>query len=312
MLSNNFDFDTNDNKDDDFNLLDSNNKSPKPALPPSLASPQYSSNKNNNNNNNINKSNINQDNDEDSNDFAKRLSNVNQHLSQQASANSNHVLPSNVQQGNGNSPFPTTTTTTTNNNNSNNSSSYNKYTPTFNDEDYAAELQSEYNRENSHQQQNESLFDPSYDSTFDLPEIVTHSEDHHRYISLKRTATIIKAISMFIMFFSIMTYFVQAWWLIFSLGLVMNPLGFYSAHYFKGRMFLMFNAYLVVDIIFRLSYLFANIKTLNGFGIFLSFVIVFMEGYFTYFCWNFYKRLPKTMTPTLREFFRQDAGLFSV
>ncbi|GAM25795.1 hypothetical protein SAMD00019534_089700 [Acytostelium subglobosum LB1] len=237
--------------------------------------------------------------DDESKDFAQRLSNVNNQLSQQKHNDSPKTSTTST---------TTTSTTSTSTSTTTTSTTPPENVPTFNDEDYAAELQAEYNK---------ALRVPDVElglgsEEFDLPEsVVSHSsEEYHRFIEIKRSASIIKVISILIMVFSIMTYFSEAWWMIFSLGLLMNPVGFYACHYYKPRLFLAYNFYLVVDIIFRLAFMLANIKILSGFGIFISIAVLLMEGYFVYFCWSFYKRMPRTISTALRQFQSQEASLF--
>ncbi|EGG21228.1 hypothetical protein DFA_01103 [Cavenderia fasciculata] len=226
--------------------------------------------------------------DEESKDFAKRLSSAYNHAA-----------------------TTTTTSTTSTNNNNNNNNTTGTSTPTITDEDYAAELQAEYNKEPQQSIHIPPDDDLHFNDSFEMPEVTSHSEDYHRFISLKRTGTAVKALSMLIFFFSIMTYFIQAWWLLFSGGIVMCPIGFYASHYLKRRLFLFFMVYLVIDIIFRFGFLFSHLKELSGFGIFISFVIDALEGYVVYFCLNFYKRMPSDGTITFRDFYLHDTGLWS-
>ncbi|KAF2072750.1 hypothetical protein CYY_005938 [Polysphondylium violaceum] len=258
-------------------------------------------------------------------DFVNRLSNASKHISDQQQIIDNSPTPYTIVPDSQQTTTSNNTTTTTTNNSKNNNNNNNSFKS---DEDYAAQLQSDFNREqayhttldvNSHSSSNNNNNNNSdpfggdgYEGEFDLPDVIAHpGGDYLRYMELKKTGTIIKALAILLMFFSIMSYFSEAWWLLFSFGFIFNPLGYYAAHYLQRRLFLMFMAYLVVDIVFRLGFLFSHISYLGGFGVFLSLLFDGLEGYMVWFCFNFYKKMPRDGRETFREFFLNDQGLFS-
>jgi len=258
-------------------------------------------------------------------DFVNRLSNASKHISDQQQIIDNSPTPFATVPVSSKPSAAAATTTTTSTTNTNNNNSNNNYKS---DEDYAAQLQSDFNREqafhttldinsnnnsnNNNNNNNSNAFGDTYEGEFDLPDVIAHpGGDYLRYMELKKTGTIIKALAILLMFFSIMSYFSEAWWLLFSFGFIFNPLGYYAAHYLQRRKFLMFMGYLVVDIVFRLGFLFSHLSYLGGFGVFLSLLFDALEGYMVWFCFNFYKKMPRDGRETFREFFLNDQGLFS-
>ncbi|KYQ92078.1 hypothetical protein DLAC_06916 [Tieghemostelium lacteum] len=257
------------------------------------------------------------DNDDDL-EFVNQLSSVSKQLNLTNSPTLNSTV--NIKKSNNNTPTltsTTTTTTTTANNNylqqqNNRIVDDNDNQPIITDEDYAAELQSQFNKEQTNIDTSIGIIDtPEDQDSLYLPEIIA-SSDYARFVDLKKTATIIKAIALLLMVFSLMSYFSQGWWLIFSGGLVFCPVGYYSAHYLQRRLFLFFIFYLNVDIIFRLAFLFSHVSYLGGFGVLISLLFCGLEGYMVYFCFHFYKRMPRDGRETFREFFLNDHGIFSL
>eukprot|EP01133_Synstelium_polycarpum_P012853 gene12853-15095_t len=101
--------------------------------------------------------------EEDNKDFAKRLASANKHISTQSSSSS--ILD--------HSPG--------------------SRSPAMNEDDYSSDIHTGvFNSSSGNKKQPNILRE--FDSTFDLPEFNnSSSEDYHRFISLKRTGTIVKA-----------------------------------------------------------------------------------------------------------------------
>jgi len=172
--------------------------------------------------------------------------------------------------------------------------------PTDKDEEYEARLQQE---EGMHDDDDAQLkIDrrkvPERDSIADL-----ESEDgdgrhelspeQTRVLVIQRISFLIKMIAILDWIFSIYSYVVRAWWLLFSFGWLLNPVGFYGAHTYNRRYILVFIGYLILDTIFQLAYMFATMKDYGPIAVVLSLFFACVEGYLVYYVFQFYKILPR-------------------
>jgi len=130
-------------------------------------------------------------------------------------------------------------------------------------------------------------------SSSDIDIASTLSPEHVHYFSLQRAAFIIKLVIAIGFLFCIYSYIVRAWWLLFSFGWLFNPIGFYGAQYFKKRFILAFMVWLVVDAVFQFAYMFVTLNSYGGPGVILSLFFIFVQGYFLYYVFQFYKQLPR-------------------
>jgi len=124
----------------------------------------------------------------------------------------------------------------------------------------------------------------------------TMSQEQARLISIQRIAFLIKMICTLDFLFSVYSYTVrEAWWLMGSLGFLINPLVFYGAHTYRRRLILVYCAYLVVDTIFQFVYLFVAKEDGNlvkAITILLCIFFVVVKGYIVFYVFSFYRLLP--------------------
>jgi len=126
--------------------------------------------------------------------------------------------------------------------------------------------------------------------------------EHSRYLELQRIAFTIKLLCVIGFLFCIYSYVIRAWWLLFSFGWLFNPIGFCGALYFKRTFILAFMVGLVVDAIFQVAYMFVTLNTYGGPGVILSLFFIFVQGYFLYYVYQFYKQLPQDGMRSFQRF----------
>jgi len=139
-------------------------------------------------------------------------------------------------------------------------------------------------------------------SAVDVDITATLSPEHTQYLKMQSIAFIIKLVSVVGFLFSIYSYVIRAWWLLFSFGWLFNPVGFYGAHTYQRRFIIAYVGHLLVDLIFQFAYMFVTLSFYGGPGIILSIFFIMVEGYFTYYVFQFYKQLPRDGMRTFQRF----------
>eukprot|EP01105_Mastigella_eilhardi_P012987 TRINITY_DN2956_c0_g2_i1.p1 TRINITY_DN2956_c0_g2~~TRINITY_DN2956_c0_g2_i1.p1 ORF type:complete len:245 (+),score=71.68 TRINITY_DN2956_c0_g2_i1:47-781(+) len=110
-------------------------------------------------------------------------------------------------------------------------------------------------------------------------------------IEMAKAEFLVKLIAVVTTLYYIYSVILRAWWLLFSFGIFMGPVGFFGAHKHLRLPVLAFDIYLCVDLLIQLFFPFVAYEVIGAMATLMCMVFIVLQGFSAVFVYQFSKKL---------------------